>query len=272
LDKRIGRLFDELPVLSPNGHTLVSAEESALQGKQRPLTYIRATTMPSSTIAIIGTGAVGGCYGAKLHDAGNKVLFHMRGPNYRAGQQSGLTLKSVSGDVFIPPAKLHAYQSTHEMAAAVGVNGFDWVVIALKSTAMDEIADLVDPLLSGKTRLLLLMNGLVEDAVIQRLKKKGCRYHSVYGGAAFVCAERTAPAVIEHRRYGAISAALAESMSSDDDHEAALHNLFKGTSVDLTYETSLLRGRWKKMMVNLSVCDVMHRPRPPNSTNMCLSG
>lgn len=205
------------------------------------------------TIAIIGTGAVGGCYGAKLHKAGNKVLFHMRGKNFQAGKQHGLTLKSVTGDVHIPPSELYAYRCTHEMAEAVS-NGFDWVVVALKSTAMEEIPDLVEPLLSMKTRLLLLMNGLVEDALIQRLQKKGCRYHSVYGGMAFVCVERMAPAVIEHKRYGSITAALAESIASDnEDHEAILKNLFKGTSVTICYEASLLRGRWKKMMVNLSV-------------------
>jgi 2-dehydropantoate 2-reductase len=224
-----------------------------------------------TTIAIIGTGAVGGCYGAKLHEAGNKVLFNMRGQNFQVGKQHGLTLKSITGDVFIPPPDLNAYQSTQEMAEAVGSTGFDWVVVALKSTAMDEIADLVDPLLSSKTRLLLLMNGLVEDAVMQRLEKKGCRYHSVYGGAAFVCAERTAPAVIEHKHYGSITAALAASVASDDDHEAALQALFQGTSVCISYETSLLRGRWKKMMVNLSVCNGTHSPSPSISTDPSLN-
>jgi 2-dehydropantoate 2-reductase len=226
-----------------------------------------------TTIAIVGTGAVGGYYGAKLHAAAagrHKVVFHMRGPNFHAATAQGLTLKSVTGDVSIPPNELNAYQSTHEMAAAVGGTGFDWVIVALKSTAMDEIPHLVAPLLSSKTRLLVIMNGLVEDALIQRLKRKGCRYRCLYGGMAFLCTERTAPAVIEHKRYGSLTAALAEESSmtassqQDDDHEAILHELFKGTNVTLAYESSLLRGRWKKMMVNLSVCRM-----EPSSPALC---
>jgi 2-dehydropantoate 2-reductase len=207
----------------------------------------------TNTIAVIGTGAVGGWYGMKLHEAGNKVLFHMRGKNFQAGKQRGLTLRSVTGNIQIPPNELYAYQSTHEMAEAVGKTGFDWVVVALKSTAMDEIPDLIGPLLTKTTRLLFLMNGLVEDALTQRLRQKGCRYHSLYGGMAFVCVERTAPAEIEHKQYGSITVAVAESMGHDDDHEAILNKLFKGTNVTLCYEPSLLRGRWKKMMVNVSV-------------------
>ncbi len=49
-------------------------------------------------IAIIGSGGVGGYFGAKLAKAGNDVTFLARGAHLEAIRNKGLTVKSIDGD------------------------------------------------------------------------------------------------------------------------------------------------------------------------------
>ena len=48
--------------------------------------------------AIIGSGAVGGYFGARLHEAGHTVYFLARGSHLEALRKNGLQIKSVAGD------------------------------------------------------------------------------------------------------------------------------------------------------------------------------
>lgn len=205
------------------------------------------------TIAIIGTGAVGGYYGARLDEAGHDVVFHMRGENFEEAKKTGLKVISPDGDMHIAPDRLRAYSTVEEMAAANGGAAFDWVLVALKSTAMDLIPDMLEPLVDkATTRVGLMMNGLVEDELLRLLQLRGIECHSMYGGMAFLCAERTAPARVEHTRYGPIAFGVAFTTSSSDDHEQHVKDLFTNTVVAVSLDKHLLHGRWKKMMVNLA--------------------
>ncbi len=75
------------------------------------------------------------------------VLFHLRGENYDYCTKHGIEISSYHGDFNIPPHELLAYRTTEEMARdivdASGTPGddiddeyFDWIVCALKSTAV----------------------------------------------------------------------------------------------------------------------------------------
>lgn len=212
----------------------------------------RYREMKSQKVAVIGTGAVGGYYGARLVEAGHDVFFQMRGANYTQAKKTGLKVVSPDGDIHIPSDRLQAFESTEEMKQAAAGGPFDWVLVALKSTAMNKIPDMLAPIVGKNTRIFVVMNGLVEDELIRLLRVAGIDFHTVYGGMAFICAERTAPALVEHTRYGPISFGLAETCDATLDHEKDIKELFAGCCVCTSLEKSLLRGRWKKMMVNLA--------------------
>jgi 2-dehydropantoate 2-reductase len=55
-------------------------------------------------IAVIGTGAVGGYFGAKLAAAGHDLLFIARGKHLEALQSAGLRILSPNGDLHIQKA------------------------------------------------------------------------------------------------------------------------------------------------------------------------
>ena len=55
-------------------------------------------------IAVMGAGAVGGYFGARLAAASNDVAFIARGPHLMAMRQEGLTLESPQGNLHIRDA------------------------------------------------------------------------------------------------------------------------------------------------------------------------
>ena len=249
------------------GHSFLISASSARQpcfGRRhvvRSASSDDASEPPLPTIAIVGSGAVGGYYGARLYETGlYDVKFHMRGDNYRASVEKGFNVTSVEGDVFIPKAELHAYEHTEDIGPV------DWVIVALKSSSLDAIPDLIYPLLKSETRVLAIMNGLIEDDLIRALRERAgeptddendtsircCT--AIYGGMALVCANRIEPGHVDHSYAGLLSGGVGASCperTSNEENQAAFNNLWAATSIDTVYEPSLLRGRWKKNVWNL---------------------
>ena len=82
-------------------------------------------------IAIIGTGGVGGYFGAKLAQAGNDVTLLARGEHLKAIQKNGLTVKSILGDFRVENIKVTDKISNIEKQ--------DLVIISVKAWQVKEI-------------------------------------------------------------------------------------------------------------------------------------
>src|SRR5439155_20273424 len=95
-------------------------------------------------IAIIGSGAVGGYYGARLAQHGHDVHFLLRS-DYIAVRDRGWIIRSREGDFTLPPAGDHAHSSAATMPKV------DLVVVTLKATANDQFPALIAPLLKEDT-------------------------------------------------------------------------------------------------------------------------
>src|SRR5947207_8676961 len=108
---------------------------------------------PRPVIAVIGAGAVGGYYGAKLAHGGFDVHFLLRS-DYAAIHEKGLEIQSIHGDFTIPAKQLRAYDNPARMPKA------DLVIIALKATSNHLFDSLIRPLLKPDTALLTMQNGL----------------------------------------------------------------------------------------------------------------
>ncbi len=215
----------------------------------------KSASIAKQSVAVVGSGAVGCYYGARLWESGDyEVSFHMRGEHYVKSVETGLNVTSIHGDIFISPDKLKAHEDTNEMKTA------DWVVVCLKSSSLDAIPELIAPLLDENTRVLVIMNGLVEDDLIdamnQDAKARGkdsvldeCA--AIYGGMALICSNRLGPGRVDHSYAGLLSGGVAISKGTPEDDKKAFLNLWKPTNVQVTYEDSLLRGRWRKCVWNL---------------------
>lgn len=90
---------------------------------------------------IIGTGAIGGYYGAKLAHAGQEVHFLLHS-DYEYVKQHGLQVDSCDGSFHLDD--VNAYGQTKDMPTC------DVVLVGLKSVNNDKLPALLPPLLHDK--------------------------------------------------------------------------------------------------------------------------
>src|SRR5262245_37389100 len=100
-------------------------------------------------IAVMGAGAVGGYFGARLAAAGLDVSFIARGEHLRAAQAHGLRVRSIQGDLAI---------RSRFTSRPVDVGSVDLVLFSVKSPDTEEAARSLAPLMSETTTVLCLQN------------------------------------------------------------------------------------------------------------------
>ena len=187
------------------------------------------------SIAVIGTGAVGCYYGARLAEAGHDVRFLMR-RDYDAVQAKGLQVSSHVGDIDLQSPTLA--QSVEELAT---LGTPDWLLVALKSCDIEQLGALSGPLVGAETRLLAIVNGIgVEDEIVDMLPRYG-----VFGGIGFIGVGLPTPGKVLHREFGALE------IGHRDDDPAAVESalaLWEPTRVGVRPVSCLAQARWVKML------------------------
>ena len=141
---------------------------------------------------IIGTGAIGGYYGAKLAASGQEVhfLFHR---DYDYVREHGLQVDSCDGSFHLD--HVNAYQHTTEMPKC------DVVLVCLKSTNNHLLPDILKPLLHAQTLVVLIQNGIgLEPDLQQHFPDL-----QLAAGLAFICSAKTEPGCVNHQCYGQIN-------------------------------------------------------------------
>ena len=188
-----------------------------------------------ASVAVIGAGAVGSYYGARLAQAGHDVRFLLR-RDYDAVAERGLRIESHHGDFALERPAIA------RDPAAIGP--VDWVLCGLKATALDDAATLIRPCLTPETRVLAIMNGLgIEERLAASLGTE-----RVFGGLAFTCINRGEPGVIHHIEYGQIGIAHLRDDPAELDRALAL---WQHATVEVARQPSLLRARWEKLCWNV---------------------
>ncbi|MGA3068552.1 MAG: 2-dehydropantoate 2-reductase [Tepidisphaeraceae bacterium] len=197
-------------------------------------------SLDNPIIAVIGAGAVGGYYGARLAQGGFRVHLHMRS-NAPFVRQNGMHIQSRDGDFSLTPGQISVHERTQTMPKA------DLVVVTLKTTANDQLADLLMPVVKEDSAILTLQNGLGNEQIIaDRFGKE-----RVLGGMAFVCINRLSPGRIAHTDHGMIQ--LGEFGSAEVDSPRARHiaQIFAGCKIPCATLPNLIYGRWEKLLWNI---------------------
>jgi 2-dehydropantoate 2-reductase len=193
--------------------------------------------MPSSfRIAVVGSGAIGCYYGAKLAAFGRDVHFLMRG-DVEEIRQSGLSLSSKEGNLRVREVK--HYASTEEIGPC------DLVLIAVKATSNADLRGLIPPLLHEKTMLLTLQNGLGNEEFLAE-HFGGDR---VLGGLCFVCLNRVSRGAIEEYGHGHLTIGEFKGGPLPRTHEVVSE--FEQCGVDCRVLDNLLLERWRKLVWNI---------------------
>ena len=151
---------------------------------------------------MVGSGAVGGYYGAKLARAGHDVTFIARGAHLAAIRERGLTIKSPALGDFTVRAR------AEEDTSRVGV--VDVVIVAVKAYDNETALPLVKPMLGPGSCVLTLQNGVDAAGALAAIVGE----EAVLGGTTYIATALAAPGVIEqtgtHRRivFGEVFGAL----------------------------------------------------------------
>jgi 2-dehydropantoate 2-reductase len=171
--------------------------------------------------AILGSGAVGGYYGARLARAGSDVTFIARGPHLAAIREHGLSIRSPQlGDFTVRAA-------AEQDSARVGP--VDVVIVAVKTYDNAAALSLVTPMLGPATAVLTLQNGVDSVADLARVVGES----RVVGGTTYIATALTAPGVIEqtgtYRRivFGEVFGGLPRTT----ERVALMHDAFAAADI-----------------------------------------
>lgn len=134
--------------------------------------------------AVLGSGAVGGYFGARLSRAGHAVTFIARGAHLEAIRANGLQVRSAALGDFTADAPAESD------TARVGT--VDVVIVAVKAYDNDTAYPAIAPMLGPDTAVLTLQNGV--DNVDQLARVVGAE--RVLGGTTYVATALESPGVI----------------------------------------------------------------------------
>jgi 2-dehydropantoate 2-reductase len=187
--------------------------------------------------AILGSGAVGGYYGARLLQAGHDVTFIARGRHLAAIREKGLEIKSPLGD-FV--ARAAAEEDTSK------VGSVDCVIVAIKSYDNETALQKLGPMVGPDTSVLTLQNGV--DSIDQCAAAVGKQ--AVLGGSAYVATAVEAPGLIvqtgTHQRI--VFGEVFESMGAITPRVAAIRDALHGARIEVEAAPDARIPLWEKFI------------------------
>ncbi len=187
--------------------------------------------------AIIGAGALGGFYGARLQHAGCELHFLLHS-DYEYVRQHGLICESPDGDFTLP--KVNAYADVHDMPKC------DVVCVCLKTTQNHLLPQLLPPLVKDNGVVLVMQNGLGMEAQVAEIVGA----QRVVGGLCFLCSNKVGPGHICHLGYTLV--ALGEFATRGiSERMRAIADDFRRAKVETELAEELDVARWQKLVWNI---------------------
>jgi 2-dehydropantoate 2-reductase len=189
-------------------------------------------------VLVIGTGAVGGFYGALLARAGCNVSVMARS-DYEQIKQHGISIRSdteLGAWTFHPATTLNSIQKLNSPA--------DVVLLCVKVTEDVDRVSLLKPHIGPTSTIVLLCNGVE----IEREIAKAFPEHAIISGLAFVCVTRLAPGQIWHQAFGNL--VLGDYPSGISATTQALAHAFRIGGIECEATPHIVQARWQKCVWN----------------------
>ena len=135
-------------------------------------------------IAIMGSGGLGGYFGARLAKGGADVTFIARGAHLEAMRDRGLSVEGASEPIHVSPVR------ASDDPASIGV--CDLVVFAVKLWDTEEALELIRPMVGPRTTIVSFQNGVLKDEYLRAAY--GASH--IMGGVGYVATTIDRPGVI----------------------------------------------------------------------------
>jgi 2-dehydropantoate 2-reductase len=199
-------------------------------------------------ILIVGAGATGGYFGARLAQAGRDVTFLVRPARAEQLRAHGLRVASPHGDFSIAPT----------LASPAELGPFDVVLLGVKAFALEAAMEDFSAAVGPETMIVPMLNGMRHiDALVARFGSA-----PVLGGVCLVATEIDADGrivqmtpmqqLIHGERAGGISPRVE-----------ALHALLQGAGFEATLSPDIMQAMWEKWAMLASIGAVNCLMRAP---------
>lgn len=184
-------------------------------------------------ILMVGAGATGGYFGARLLQHGRDVTFLVRGTRARQLAQHGLVVRSATGnaDLPAPPA----------MQARELRDPFDLIVLGCKAYGLEQAMTDIAPAVGPQTAILPLLNGMRQ---LELLEKTFGPQH-VLGGQCVISATLDAQGIVQHlNRMHSITVGERDGRASPRMQQ--ITEAFADAGFDSRPSSHVLQDMWDK--------------------------
>ncbi|MCF4128876.1 2-dehydropantoate 2-reductase [Methylobacterium sp. SyP6R] len=185
-------------------------------------------TRQAGSVAVIGSGGIGGYLAGALERAGRDVTLCVRTPFDR------LVVTDASGEREVP---------VRIVADPAEVGAADWVLVTTKAQDTASAEPWFRTLVGPRTRVVVVQNGVGQAERARPHLPPGV---TVLPAIIYCSVERTAPGRITH--HGSTKMTVPAGPDG-----AAFAELFSGTPFEITQEADFVTVAWRKLLSNAVV-------------------
>lgn len=201
-------------------------------------------------ITVMGSGGVGGYFGARLANAGHDVTFIARGPHLAAIREHGLRIESPRGNLHLRDVKV-----TDKPAEA---GSADLVLFGVKLWDTDSAAEAVKPLLREGTAVVSFQNGVAKDEALRRVLGDA----HVIGGVCYIAATIAEAGLIRHS--GAMQKLVfGEYDGVQSERVTRFRDACVEAAIDVDISNDIRRAIWEKFVFLVGLSGATGTVRTP---------
>ncbi len=208
-------------------------------------------------IAIMGSGGVGGYFGARLASSGEEVTFIARGAHLAAMRENGVTIESQHAPLHLPKVAATEDPGT--------VGPVDLVMFSVKLWDTESAARAILPMIGPDTAVISFQNGVQKDDMLRPIV--GAR--AIVGGIAQVATTILRPGTIG--QTGSMERLVfGEPDGRRSPRVEAFHQACRRAGINAEISSDIRRDIWEKFifLVGMSaVTAAMRRPIGPIRAN-----
>lgn len=186
-------------------------------------------------VLVVGAGAVGGYFGARLVEKGVDVTFLVREARQKKLNEEGLIVQSIHGNIHI--------QKPKTILSSDSSNHYDIILISTKAYHFMKAIDDIKSFTSNETVIIPMLNGIKH---LDTLKKE-FDINQIVGGLCFI--ESTVD--LEGRIIQSSPThefVFGELSEADTERIIKIAELFSGTKATIRKSNKVLTDMWHKYM------------------------
>ncbi|MGO3732667.1 MAG: 2-dehydropantoate 2-reductase [Vagococcus sp.] len=190
-------------------------------------------------IAIAGAGAMGSRFGLMLHQTGNEVIFIDQWPAHiEAIRKNGL-IANLNGEEIVAHIPTYAPEELKSLNTEV-----DLIIALTKANQLDNMFHSIQSMITPKTHVICLLNGLGHEDVIAKYVPK----ENILLGITMWTAGMEGPGKV--KLFGDGEVELENLEPAGKDFALTVTELFTEAGLNAVYSENVKHSVWRKACVN----------------------